>query len=155
MASGRTLPARRLRRHRPSPDSRARRRVLQSARHGRAVDQGRQGAITRISDQSAPTYPVSRTSLGRDGDSRALVLITSSASFHAAVLPSGDLTPTARKHRSSFVLARRPRPISRLEGYSDSLSRFQGPPRAQYCRCPRRLNRRLWLTTTGNGECVD
>jgi len=33
-----------------------------------------------VSDQSAPTYPVSRTSPGRDGDPRALVLITSPAS---------------------------------------------------------------------------
>ena len=42
MASGRALSARRLHRHQPGAPGRARRRLLQSARHLRAVDQGRQ-----------------------------------------------------------------------------------------------------------------
>ena len=42
-ASGRACSARRLHRHQPVPPGRAGCRLLQSARHGRAVDQGRQG----------------------------------------------------------------------------------------------------------------
>jgi hypothetical protein len=51
VASGRALPARRLRRHQPGSVCRACRRLLQPARHGRAVDQRGQGAIkwTRLS----------------------------------------------------------------------------------------------------------
>ena len=42
MASGRAVPARRLHRHQPGATSQARRHLLQPARLGRAVDQGRQ-----------------------------------------------------------------------------------------------------------------
>ena len=43
VASGRALSARRLHRHQPGAPGRARRRLLQPARHVRAVDQGGQG----------------------------------------------------------------------------------------------------------------
>jgi hypothetical protein len=66
-----------------------------------------QAAIARVSDQSAPTYPVSRTKprprwrSARPG-SHNLVGIQAPcrpSDFQAAVLLSGHLTPTTRKHR--------------------------------------------------------
>ncbi len=42
VASGRAIPTGRLHRHQPEPSYRARRRLLQSARHGGATHQGRQ-----------------------------------------------------------------------------------------------------------------
>jgi hypothetical protein len=66
-----------------------------------------QAVIARVSDQSAPTYPVSRTKprprwrSARPG-SHNLVGIQAPcrpSDFQAAVLLSGHLTPTTRKHR--------------------------------------------------------
>jgi Transposase DDE domain group 1 len=66
-----------------------------------------QAVITRMSDQSAPTYPVSRAKprprwrSARPG-SHNLVGIQAPcrpSDFQAAVLLSGHLTPTTRKHR--------------------------------------------------------
>ena len=64
---GELYPARRLHRHQPEPPGRARRRLLQPARHVRAMDQGRQGR-----DQvDAAVVPLVRRQRGASSASRA------------------------------------------------------------------------------------